>query len=120
MQRFGAVLEMENGQDRVLLEDPPTSFRSAGWQHYGFSVTYNIDGEKVVDNTMSVCKCSATRMANARGNISNMMAHWRRHHFSMSARSTRRRETGGKEQLHFPATFKTAPPCSFGLGKIHN
>lgn len=102
MQRFGTVLEMESGQDRVLLEDPPASFRSAGWQHYAFSVTYNNDGEKVVDDTTSVCKCSATCMADARGHISNMMAHLRRHHFSVSTHSTRRRETGRKEQLHFP------------------
>lgn len=118
MQRSGTVLEMESGQDQVLLEDPAASFRSAGWQHYGFSVTYNNDGEKVVDNTMSACKCSATRMANARGNISEMMAHLRRRHFSVSTHSTRRRVR--KEPLLFPATFKTAPPCSFGQGKIHH
>lgn len=118
MQHFGTVLEMESGQDQVLLEDPPASFCSAGRQRYGFRVTYNNDGETVVDNTMSKCKCGATRTANARGNISNRMAHLRRHHFSVSTRSRRRRER--KQPLLFPATFKTAPPRGFRQGEIHN
>ena len=64
---------MASGHDKV--EDPPASFRSAVWEHYGFSVTYENDGKKVVDKTATVCKHCATRVVYASGNTSNLMNH---------------------------------------------
>lgn len=34
-----SVLRKESGQDKVHLGDRPALFRSAAWEHYGYSVT---------------------------------------------------------------------------------
>ena len=97
---------MASGHDTVQLEDPPASFRSAVWEHYGFNVTYDNDGKKVVDKTATVCKHCATRVAYASGNTSNMMNHLRRHHPSVSVDSTKKRDSGTKVQILLSEAFK--------------
>ena len=43
------------GIDSPELEDPP-SFKSPGWEHFGFSVDYNDDGQRVVGKRLTVCR----------------------------------------------------------------
>ncbi len=64
------------------------------------------NGEKVVDKTVTVCKHCATPVTHASGNTSNMLSHLRGHYPSVSTDSTRRRESGGEEQLPNPAVLQ--------------
>lgn len=41
------ALKMASGQDKEQLEDLPALFRSAVWEHYGFSFTYDNDEQCV-------------------------------------------------------------------------
>lgn len=78
-----------------FLEEALTiSFWSTVWDHFGFSATYDDSGKKVVDKTTTVCKHCATHVAYANGNTSNMLAHLRRHHSSVSNDSERESREG--------------------------
>lgn len=90
-------LEMASGQERAQLEDVLTSFHSAVLEDYGFRVTYDNDGKKVVDKSANVCEHCATRAAYASSTTYNMMIHLCRHNPTVSVDSTRRNETGRKE-----------------------
>lgn len=93
-------------RSEFLEEAPTVSFRSTVWDHFGFSATYDDGGKKVVDKTVTVCKHCATLVAYANGNTSNMLAHLRRHHPSVSNDSERKRKSGRTEQLLLPEAFK--------------
>lgn len=56
------VSEMASGQERVQLEDVLTSFHSAVLEDYGFRVTYDNDGKKVVDKSTNVWLMLAARL----------------------------------------------------------
>ncbi len=55
---------------------------------------------------LTVCKHCATPVTHASGNTFNMLSHLRGHYPSVSTDSTRRRESGGKEQLPNPAVLQ--------------
>lgn len=38
----------------VQLEDAPSSFKSEAWQHFGFPMTINENGESIIDKTKSI------------------------------------------------------------------
>ena len=59
----------------VELEVPPASFKSAVWEHFGFPVQHNSDGERVVDRTKTVCRRCFTEVRYVAGNTSNMLTH---------------------------------------------
>lgn len=82
------VLEMASGQERAQLEDVLPSFHSAVLEDYGFRVTYDNDGKKVVDKSANVYKHSVTRVAYASSTTYNMMMHLWRHNPSVSIDST--------------------------------
>lgn len=71
---------------------PAASFRSPVWEHFGFPVTYDESGKKLVDKTVTVCKHCVKLVTYACGNTSNMLAHLRRHHSSVTLDSTRKKE----------------------------
>lgn len=50
--------ETWGGQDWVQLEDRPASLCSAVWEHYRVSVSYDSDGEKVVDKKKTKQACA--------------------------------------------------------------
>ncbi len=86
------------------LADAPASFKSSVWEHFGFHVTYDDNGNKTVDRTATVCKHCAKCIQYANDNTSNMTVHLRRHHYNVSI-STNRREPVRK-QLLLSAAFK--------------
>jgi len=86
------------------LADAPASFKSSVWEHFGFHVTYDDNGNKTVDRTATVCKHCAKCIQYANANTSNMTVHLRRHHVNVSI-STNRREPVRK-QLLLSAAFK--------------
>ncbi|XP_034034592.1 zinc finger BED domain-containing protein 1-like [Thalassophryne amazonica] len=67
------------------LENPPASFKSHVWAYFGFPVTYNDDGRRVVGKTITVCRHCGTRKPYESGNTSSMAAHLKRHHPGMLA-----------------------------------
>lgn len=75
----------------VELEEPPASFKSAVWEHFGFPVQHNSDGERVVDRTKTVCRRCFTEVRYVAGNTFNMLTHIRRHHPDMSITGTRKK-----------------------------
>lgn len=91
---------MASGEE---LEDPPSSFKSVVWENFGFPVTYNSDGDRVVNKTKTVCRrCSAT-VNYVSGNTSNMLSHVRRHHPDMPITGTRRKKS---VQLRLPTVLQ--------------
>ncbi|XP_060719424.1 zinc finger BED domain-containing protein 4-like [Tachysurus vachellii] len=89
------------------LADAPASFKSGVWEHFGFHVTYDDNGNKTVDRcirTATVCKHCAKCIQYANGNTSNMTLHLRRHHANVLI-STNRREPVRKQPL-LSAAFK--------------
>lgn len=86
------------------LADAPALFKSGVWEHFGFHVTYDDNGNKTVDRTATVCKHCAKCIQYANGNTSNMTVNLRRHHANVSI-STNRREPVRK-QLLLSAAFK--------------
>ena len=97
-------MDMASGEEKQPeIEDAPVaSYRSPVWDHFGFNVTYDDGGKKVVDKTVTVCKHCRTRVVYANANTSNMLAHLRRHHPSVSLGSARR-DSGRRGQLSLPA-----------------
>lgn len=81
------------------LEDPPSSLKSIVWDNFGFPVTYNGDGERVVDKTRTVCRRCSTGVNYSSGNTSNMLTHIKRHHPDIPVTGTRRKKT---VQLRLP------------------
>ena len=63
---------MARGENKTVtgseIEDAPAGvYRSAVWEHFGFSVSYD-GGKKVVDKSATVCKLCATRVVYAADN----------------------------------------------------
>ncbi|KAK0146118.1 hypothetical protein N1851_014613 [Merluccius polli] len=80
---------MASGGERERFEEAPASFKSSVWEHFGFAVDYNDEGQKTVDKTKSVCKRCLTRVPYANGNTSNMGMHLRRKHPDVSLSQSR-------------------------------
>ena len=59
---------IESSDNAQELEDPPASFKSAVWEHFGFPLDYNNDGVRVVDRTRTVCRRCSTAVRYANGN----------------------------------------------------
>lgn len=102
---------MASGEDSELEDAPAALYRSGVWERFAFRVTYE-GSKKVVDKSAPVCKYCATHIAYANGNTSNVLAHLRRHHPSVTVDSARRRggelgrEPGRAAQLLLPVAFK--------------
>ena len=62
----------------------PASFKSHVWEHFGFPVTYNDEGKRLVDKTVMVCRYCGTRKPYESGNTSSMAMHLKPHHASVS------------------------------------
>ncbi|KAJ4943140.1 hypothetical protein JOQ06_005645 [Pogonophryne albipinna] len=62
------------------IEDAPLSFKADVWQHFGFPVSINDNGEKQTEKRKTICKsCRATVNYNS-GNTSNMRSHLSNRH----------------------------------------
>ena len=53
------------------IADPPNSFRSAVWQHFGYSVEIK-DGSRVMDKTQTICLKCFKKLPQVTGNTSRM------------------------------------------------
>lgn len=74
----------------IEITDPPDTFTSPVWAHFGFPVEYN-NVNRVIDKTHVVCLKCFTKVAHSTGNTSNMQAHLRRHHSDIDVSTTRKR-----------------------------
>lgn len=54
-RRSDEVKSYGNCGGKGELEEPPASFKSAVWEHFGFPVEYNGGGVRVVDRAKTVC-----------------------------------------------------------------
>lgn len=61
------------------IADPPSSFKSAVWQHFGYPVEIK-DGNRVVDKTHTICRKCFKKLPQVTGNTTNMQMHILRHH----------------------------------------
>ncbi|XP_060768023.1 E3 SUMO-protein ligase ZBED1-like [Neoarius graeffei] len=87
---------MASGEE---LEDPPSSFKSVVWDNFEFPMSYNSNGERVVDKTKTVCHRCSTSVHYVSGNTSNMLTHIQRHHPDIPITGTRRKKS---VQLRLP------------------
>lgn len=65
--------------DNPEIANPPSSFKSAVWEHFGYPVE-NRDGNRVVDKTQTICRKCFKKLTQVTGNTSNMSMHLQRHH----------------------------------------
>ena len=92
------LLSAENmasvGEDtRPKFEEAPSSLKSAVWEHFGFSIEYDDQGNKTVNKQRTVCKhCSASFLYSS-GSTSNMAAHLRRNHPTINISGAKRKDT---------------------------
>ncbi len=57
---------MMEREGEISIEDPPATFKSFVWQHFGFPVEIR-NGERVTDKTNTICKhCKKTMPINRR------------------------------------------------------
>ncbi|XP_071088069.1 E3 SUMO-protein ligase ZBED1-like [Haliotis cracherodii] len=64
--------------EKCELEKPPSSFKSAVWDHFGFPVLYR-DGLRTVNKEETACRHCFTRVKYT-SSTTNMSTHLRRHH----------------------------------------
>ncbi len=83
------------------IADPPDTFKSTVWEHFGFSVEYR-NGIRVVDKAHTICRNCFTKLSYTTGNTSNMQAHLRRHHPNIDISGTRKPQ----KQETFPTAFR--------------
>lgn len=108
---------MANANEKPELEDPPISFRSAVWEHYGFPVNYSSRGERQVDRTKTICRHCSTEIGYAAGNTSNMTTHLKRHHPNVDITGTRKKQSAKAVQMQIPMAFKQPLPANSDRAK---
>jgi tRNA (cytidine32/guanosine34-2'-O)-methyltransferase len=69
--------------DRREIAYPPSTFRSAVWQHFGYPIEEK-DGNRVVAKTRTICRKCFKTLPQVMGNTSNMQMHMQRHHPEIS------------------------------------
>ncbi|XP_056102446.1 E3 SUMO-protein ligase ZBED1-like [Rhinichthys klamathensis goyatoka] len=99
------------------IEDPPITNRSGVWVHFGFPVSYDGDGKRVVDKKTTVCRICYMTIGHTNGNTSNMSTHLRRHHPSVSVSGTRRKQAETYMTQSIPAAFRQAFPTDSNRAK---
>ncbi len=69
-------------EGEISIEDPPATFKSFVWQHFGFPVEIR-NGERVTDKTNTICKHCKKTMPYTAANTSTMQKHIQNHHSSL-------------------------------------
>ncbi len=77
------------------IADPPDTFKSPVWKHFGFSVEYR-NGIRVVEKTHTICLNCFTK-------LSRILAQLRRHHPNIDISGTRKKP---QKQETFPTAFR--------------
>ncbi len=69
-------------EGEISIEDPPATFKSFVWQHFGFPVEIR-NGERVTDKTNTIYKHCKKTMPDTAANTSTMQKHIQNHHISL-------------------------------------
>ncbi len=75
-------VSMMEREGEISIEDPPATFKSFVWQHFGFPVEIR-NGERVTDKTNTICKHCKKTMPYTAANTSTMQKHIQNHHSSL-------------------------------------
>ncbi len=75
-------VSMMEREGEISIEDPPATFKSFVWQHFGFPVEIR-NGERVTDKTNTICKHCKKTMPYTAANMSTMQKHIQNHHSSL-------------------------------------
>ena len=98
-----SVMERE-----ITIEDPPATFKSFVWQHFGFPAEI-INGERVTDKTNTICKHCKKKMPYTAANTSTMQKHLQHHHSSLLTTAPATKTLKGQTTLK---AFASLPPVS--------
>ena len=98
-----SVMERE-----ITIEDPPATFKSFVWQHFGFPAEI-INGERVTDKTNTICKHCKKKMPYTAANTSTMQKHLQHHHSSLLTTAPAMKTLKGQTTLK---AFASLPPVS--------
>ncbi len=75
-------VSMMEREGEISIEDPPATFKSFVWQHFGFAEEIR-NGERVTDKTNTICKHCKKTMPYTAANTSTMQKHIQNHHSSL-------------------------------------
>ncbi|KTF79181.1 hypothetical protein cypCar_00043370 [Cyprinus carpio] len=98
----------ENNKTEVEIVPAPAAFKSDLWKHFGFAVSKNAKGEKVVDRQWTMCKHCHSKLRYNTGNTSNMRSHLTTHHPEKFADSLTKKVLSGQKTLK--EAFSTTMP----------
>lgn len=98
----------ENNKTEVEIVPAPAAFKSDVWKHFGFAVSKNAKGEKVVDRQWTMCKHCHSKLRYNTGNTSNMRSHLTTHHPEKFADSLTKKVLSGQKTLK--EAFSTTMP----------
>ncbi|CAM4661415.1 unnamed protein product [Leuciscus chuanchicus] len=98
----------ENNNPEVEIVPAPAAFKSDVWKHFGFAVSKNAKGEKVVDRQWTMCKHCHSKLRYNTGNTSNMRSHLTTHHPEKFADSLTKKFLSGQKTLK--EAFSTTMP----------
>ncbi len=102
-------VSMMEREGEISIEDPPATFKSFVWQHFGFPVEIRND-ERVTDKTNTICKHCKKTMPYTAANTSTMQKHIQNHHSSLLKPAAHVTETlKGQTTLN---AFASLPPSS--------
>ncbi len=100
---------MMEREGEISIEDPPATFKSFVWQHFGFPVEIR-NGERVTDKTNTICKHCKKTMPYTAANTSTMQKHTQNHHSSLLKPAAHVTKTlKGQTTLN---AFASPPPSS--------
>ncbi len=91
------------------IADPPSSFKSAVWQHFGYPVEIK-DGNRVVDKTHTICRKCFKKLPQVTGNTTNMQMHILRHHPEINLAAAQK--TTQQQQPTLPSLFQAKFPAN--------
>ena len=74
----------ERDSEKIKFEEAPSSYRSAVWDYFGFSIDYDENGKSTVTKQTTVCKHYFASIGYVAGNTTNMFSHLHHHHPSLS------------------------------------
>ncbi len=75
-------VSMMEREGEISIGDPPATFKSFVWQHFGFPVEIR-NGERVTDKMNTICKHCKKTMPYTAANTSTMQKHIQNHHISL-------------------------------------
>ncbi len=90
------------------IADPPSSFKSAVWQHFSYPVEIK-DGNRVVDKTHTICRKCFKKLPQVTGNTTNMQMHILRHHPEINLAAAQK--TTQQQQPTLPSLFQAKFPA---------